>query len=59
MDRKSGEEISLFVRDDQSRRLLFNAEALQVLGINPVAAEQRGYLMKGQSAILAEATHRK
>jgi hypothetical protein len=55
MDRKSNEAISLFVRDDQSGRLLFNAEALQALGINPVAAEQCGYPIKGQSPILAEA----
>ncbi len=50
MERNSGEEICLFVRDDQTGRFLFNAKALQALGINPVEAKERGYLMKGQSA---------
>jgi hypothetical protein len=44
--KKSGEEICLFVRDEQTGRFLFNAEALQALGINPVAARQRGYPMR-------------
>jgi hypothetical protein len=52
--KKSGEEICLFVRDEQTGRLLFNAKALQALGINPVEAQQRGYPMKEQSA-MAEA----
>jgi hypothetical protein len=43
MARKPDEEICLFVRDEQTRRLLFNAKALQALGINPVEARQRGY----------------
>ena len=54
MSRKSSEEISLFVRDEQTRRFLFNAEALKALGIDPLEARQRGYPMKGQPA-LAEA----
>ncbi len=54
VDRKSDEEICLFVRDEQSGRFLFNAKALQALGINPVEAQQRGYPLKGQST-LAEA----
>ena len=48
--KKSGEEICLFVRDEQTGRLLFNAKALQALGINPVEAQQRGYPMKERSA---------
>jgi hypothetical protein len=55
MERKSGEEISLFVRDEQTGRFLFNAKALQALGINPVTAQQRGYPLNGLSAVLAEA----
>jgi hypothetical protein len=55
MERKSGEEISLLVRDEQTERFLFNAKALQALGINPVKAQQRGYPLKEQSAISAEA----
>ena len=54
MGKKSGEEICLFVRDEQTGRFLFNAKALQALGINPVEALQRGYPTKEQSA-LAEA----
>lgn len=53
--RKPGEEICLFVRDEQTGRFLFNAKALQALGISPVAAQQRGYPLKGQSSALAEA----
>ncbi len=54
MDRKSDEEICLFVRDEQNGRFLFNAKALQALGINPAEAQQRGYPLKELSA-LAEA----
>jgi hypothetical protein len=51
METKSGEEICLFVRDEQTGRFLFNAKALQALGINPVEAQQRGYQLKDQSAV--------
>jgi hypothetical protein len=54
MERKSDEEICLFVRDEQTGRFLFNAKALRAFGINPVEAQQRGYPMKEQSD-LAEA----
>jgi hypothetical protein len=36
MERKSDEEICLFVRDEQTGRFVFNAKALRALGINPV-----------------------
>ena len=49
MERKSDEEICLFVRDEQTGRFLFNAKALRALGINLVEAQQRGYPMKEQS----------
>ena len=48
---KSDEEIYLFVRDERSGRLRFNARALQALGINPAEAQQRGYPVKEQSAL--------
>jgi hypothetical protein len=54
MERKSDEGTDLFVRDERTRRFLFNAKALQALGINPVEAQQRGYPMKEQST-MAEA----
>jgi hypothetical protein len=41
VETKSGEEICLFVRDEQTGRFLFNAKALQALGISPVAAGTR------------------
>ena len=51
METKSGEEICLFVRDEQTGRFPFNAKALQALGINPVEAQQRGYQLKDPSAV--------
>jgi hypothetical protein len=52
MQRKSDEEIYLFVRDERSGRILFNAKALQALGMDPVEAQKRGYPLKD----VAEAT---
>ena len=49
MARKSEEQVSLFVRDEQSRRFVFNAKALQALGIDAMEAKQRGYRIKEQS----------
>jgi hypothetical protein len=51
VDRKSDEEIDLFVRDEQSGRFLFNAKALQALGIDPVEAQKRGYTLKIAEAV--------
>ena len=55
MERQSDEQISLFVRDEQTGRFVFNAKALQALGINPLEAQQCGYQMMEQSAF-ADAT---
>jgi hypothetical protein len=54
VERKPDEEICLLVRDPQTRRFLFNAKALQALGINAVEAQERGYLIEERSP-LAEA----
>jgi len=51
VERKSDEEICLFVRDEHTGRFLFNAKALQALGINPAEAQQRGYPLQEQSAL--------
>jgi len=51
MENKTDDEICLFVRDEQTGRFLYNATALQVLGIDPVEAQQRGYRVKEQSAL--------
>ena len=51
VDRKSDEEICLFVRDEQTGRFLLNAKALQALEINPVEAQERGYPLTEQSAL--------
>ena len=48
VERKPDEEICLFVRDEQTRRFLFNVKALQALGINAVEASRRGYPIKEQ-----------
>ena len=55
MERQSDEQISLFVRDKQTGRFVFNAKALQAsAGINPLEAQQCGYQMEGTA--LADAT---
>jgi hypothetical protein len=54
METKSHENICLFVRDEQTRRIVFNAKALQVLGIDPTQARERGYPMDEQSTIPEE-----
>jgi hypothetical protein len=60
MERKSDEEISLFVRDEQTGHIHFNAKALHALGINPMQAQQRGYLLKDlpEAPVTAETTAR-
>jgi PAS domain-containing protein len=54
MERKSEEDIAIFIRDEQSRRVVFNAKALQALGIDPMEAQQRGYCIKEQSETAKE-----
>ena len=51
MGNKTNDEICLFVRDEQTGRFLHNARALQVLGIDPAKAQQRGYPLNEQSAL--------
>ena len=51
---KPDEEICLLVRDQETRRFLFNVKALQALGINAEEAQQRGYPIEERSP-LAEA----
>jgi hypothetical protein len=46
MERKSVEEISLFVRDERTGRFYFNAKALHAMGISPIQAQQCGYLLQ-------------
>jgi PAS domain-containing protein len=48
MDRKVDAEVSLFVRDRDTGRLVFNSEALRALGLSPVELKQRGYALKGE-----------
>ena len=36
-------EVSLFVRDRVTGRLVFNSKAIEVLGLSPTELEQRGY----------------
>ena len=39
-------EITMFIRDERTGRLAFNAEALKALGIDPAEARARGYSLK-------------
>jgi hypothetical protein len=43
---KSSEEICLFLRDEQTGRLLFNARAMHALGLDPAQMQECGYLLK-------------
>jgi hypothetical protein len=51
MENRSDEEISLFVRDNRTGRFLYNARALQALGIDPAEAQRRGYPTNERSAV--------
>jgi hypothetical protein len=51
MDRKSDEEIALFVRDEQTGRFLFNDRAIQALGLDPIQLLQRGYPVCGPKTL--------
>jgi hypothetical protein len=41
-------EVSLFVRDRTTGRLVFNSRAIEALGLNPADLVQRGYRLNGQ-----------
>jgi hypothetical protein len=58
MDRKSDEKISIFVRDQVTGRLVFNACALQSWGLDPAYVQQRGYPVK-PPAVLVDASSSK
>ena len=46
-------EVSLFVRDRVTGRLLFNPKAIEALGLSPTELAQRGYPLDGEVAIPA------
>ena len=46
MPEKSSDQIGLFVRDEKTGRYVFNAKALQALGVDPANARDRGYLLE-------------
>ena len=48
MPERSNEEISIFLRDEELGRFVFNPTALLALGINPTEAQRRGYLVKAR-----------
>jgi len=50
MQIEADKEVSLFVRDPVTGRLVFNAKAIQVLGLRPVELRQRGYPLDGEIA---------
>jgi hypothetical protein len=41
-------ELSLFVRDQTTGRLVFNSKAIEALGLSPAELAQRGYQLNGQ-----------
>jgi hypothetical protein len=43
-------EVSLFVRDRATGRLVFNSRAIEVLGLSPTQLAQRGYPLDGEVA---------
>jgi hypothetical protein len=43
MQENSDDQIALFVRDEATGRLAFNARAQKALGIDPAEARDRGY----------------
>jgi hypothetical protein len=45
--RGSDEEVILFIRDEQTGRLLFNDRAAQALGLDPIQLQQRGFPVAG------------
>jgi hypothetical protein len=50
-------EVSLFVRDPATGRLVFNSKAIEALGLSPTELAQRGYPLDGEvasSAIVPE-----
>jgi hypothetical protein len=51
METRSDQNICLFVRDEQTRRIVFNTKALQVLGIDPIRARERGYPTEEKNTI--------
>ena len=43
-------EVSLFVRDRVTGRLVFNPKAIEALGLSPTELAQRGYPLDGEVA---------
>ena len=47
MQNESRAQIDLFVRDQATGRLVFNAKAIEALGLSPTDLAQRGYRVDG------------
>ena len=47
---EADKEVSLFVRDQVTGRLVFNSKAIQALGLSPAELTQRGYPLDGEIA---------
>lgn len=43
MQNERGDQIAIFIRDERTGRLVFNAQALKALGIDPAEVRARGY----------------
>jgi hypothetical protein len=49
MQIEADEEVSLFLRNPMTGRLVFNLKAVQALGLSPAELAQRGYPIGGES----------
>jgi hypothetical protein len=47
MQIQADSEVSLFVREPVTGRLVFNSKAIEALGLSPAQLAQRGYPMDG------------
>ena len=50
MQTETAQELCLFVRDPTTGRIVFNAKAIQALGLSPAEVAERGYPLDDQIA---------
>ena len=50
MQIQADREVSLFVRDRVTGRLVFNPKAIEAIGLSPTKLAQRGYSLDGEVA---------
>jgi hypothetical protein len=50
MQTRANTEVTLFVRDRVTGRMVFNSKAIEALGLKPAELAQRGYPLDGEVA---------